>query len=1056
MSLARHPITGAPIRIMRSETQISRDQKTLVLLDHKAEKTIRWSRYQTIVSDKRGLQVMDPVAPSYILLHNKLSDEDLTFWKNWLPLHKHEISIIFLSITASQQLTMEFLQEFNIICYSEMFDLYPFIEHELVDSSPVLQIVLAIATVFRFNRLLLNNDLSKVKNAATVFTKHEGKIINTPLVQTLIPKFIVIQQYFQHPLARRSRELKECIKRNIMNPYIDEIHLLNEKSYPEWLNPKVKEFVIVNRISYDAVFKHIKTNIPSNTIVAFANTDIYFDASIRHLYTINLKGKFLSLLRWDDPNPPQITDEKEKQPSKIFGPRPDSQDTWIVLSDDITFNPDQEDFKINFGIPGCDNALSIAMLKNKFLVCNPAYTIKTHHIHNSAIRDYNPQNVVQRPIFLYIDPTAIQEYKSVVSLDDIIWTKGEQTKMTNIARRIKYVNENAAATVCSMLRREKVWDFSVKEENEFVYEAQPNQTIYYLKNKFMEASGLFYGMNEIYLGRNPIWKDGWEKSNTNILARTLYVPSLISIPMNHEMSQNLGLWSINYLARFLEVKSQIQKKNPKANPEFLVCQLPGIGDFFSLLNWNTTHLNMVPYDEKVQYYTDELWVAEPTLQPPTPTEIKHLRSLIPDYLHEVTSQEKGRVVFCVEDDDEILSKAWLERIQETTFSDWTVLRISAKTPQKEMFQMIATADILLAQSNSKWSPLSWMWCLKKEATVMEVIKDTEPKGEFIHLAGICGLQYVMIVAKREPLDYQRQHACRDINLATKNYCYTKALTTSVELSDRPIVIVPFEPKDLHAHSGDTFREMVELWSSKGLIQIQRSSTTPYVWLNKIGSILLYDRPTLKWLDPALKYDFGLFGNCTPPLTDMQVKNSVWSFWPRSPRKLENFLQSYVIQTYEQRKTETIFLGKVENGVQMKNRTKADWSQSIQKWSMPLDSTGKPYAYSQEEYLHELSNSRFGLALAGYGNKCNREIEYFALGVVPLCAPEVDMKYYLNPPVEGVHYLRVKGPEEIKDLVTSVSAEKWEEMSKAGRDWYAANASPEGMFRLTLEICKKAI
>jgi hypothetical protein len=219
---------------------------------------------------------------------------------------------------------------------------------------------------------------------------------------------------------------------------------------------------------------------------------------------------------------------------------------------------------------------------------------------------------------------------------------------------------------------------------------------------------------------------------------------------------------------------------------------------------------------------------------------------------------------------------------------------------------------------------------------------------------------------------------------------------------------------------------------------------------------LYDRPTLKWLDPALKYDFGLFGNCTPPISDVQQKNSVWSFWPRSPKKLEDFLQTYVIQTYEQRKTETIFLGKVENGVQMKNRTKCDWSQSIQKWSMPLDSTGKPYVYSQEEYLLELSNSRFGLALAGYGNKCNREIEYFALGVVPLCAPEVDMKFYLNPPVEGVHYLRVKGPEEIKDIVAKTSAEKWQEMSKAGLLWYAANASPEGMFRLTLEICKKSI
>jgi hypothetical protein len=88
---------------------------------------------------------------------------------------------------------------------------------------------------------------------------------------------------------------------------------------------------------------------------------------------------------------------------------------------------------------------------------------------------------------------------------------------------------------------------------------------------------------------------------------------------------------------------------------------------------------------------------------------------------------------------------------------------------------------------------------------------------------------------------------------------------------------------------------------------------------------------------------------------------------------------------------------VENGVQMKNRPLA-WQPHVQKWSMPLDSTGQAYPYTQDEYLQEISKARFGLCLAGYGNKCNRDIEYFATGTVPLCAPEVDMKYYLRSKV----------------------------------------------------------
>jgi len=122
--------------------------------------------------------------------------------------------------------------------------------------------------------------------------------------------------------------------------------------------------------------------------------------------------------------------------------------------------------------------------------------------------------------------------------------------------------------------------------------------------------------------------------------------------------------------------------------------------------------------------------------------------------------------------------------------------------------------------------------------------------------------------------------------------------------------------------------------------------------------------------------------------------------------------------------------------------------------MPLDSTGQAYPFSQDEYLLEVSKSRFGLCLAGYGNKCNREIEYFALGTVPICAPEVDMKYYINPPQEGVHFLRVTEPEDIGPMIEKISETKWKEMSFAGRQWWLENASAEGMFRLTLSASMK--
>ena len=90
-----------------------------------------------------------------------------------------------------------------------------------------------------------------------------------------------------------------------------------------------------------------------------------------------------------------------------------------------------------------------------------------------------------------------------------------------------------------------------------------------------------------------------------------------------------------------------------------------------------------------------------------------------------------------------------------------------------------------------------------------------------------------------------------------------------------------------------------------------------------------------------------------------------------------------------------------------------------------------WTYTQDEYLDKISHAKFGLCLAGFGPKCNREIEYFGLGIVPIMAPQVDTVYY-NKLEEGVHYLRVDRAEEVPDLIKSTSKEKWKEMSEEGR------------------------
>lgn len=242
------------------------------------------------------------------------------------------------------------------------------------------------------------------------------------------------------------------------------------------------------------------------------------------------------------------------------------------------------------------------------------------------------------------------------------------------------------------------------------------------------------------------------------------------------------------------------------------------------------------------------------------------------------------------------------------------------------------------------------------------------------------------------------------------------------------------------HAGDTFRELVMLWEETGLCKIDYAHT-PYVWWNNVGDIVLYDRPTMEWYYQDIPYKFILFGNTVPDLPN----SSAWIFWGRHPRLLDENKTDYY--TWERRDIESIFVGKIENSVQQKNRTSHDWNSCIELFEMPLFGN---YKYSQSEYLELLKRSRFGLCLRGYGPKCNREIELMCMGVVPIITPQVDLTYY-RPPQENIHYIRAASPDEVKKKINSISRTQWEEMSMSCQKWYEENCSPEGSYLTTREI-----
>ena len=253
------------------------------------------------------------------------------------------------------------------------------------------------------------------------------------------------------------------------------------------------------------------------------------------------------------------------------------------------------------------------------------------------------------------------------------------------------------------------------------------------------------------------------------------------------------------------------------------------------------------------------------------------------------------------------------------------------------------------------------------------------------------------------------------------------------------------------HCGDTFRELVDLWEERKYCEVEESPDA-FCWANEHGTTLLYDFPRLDDRRIPL-FKNGLFGNTVPE----HPQCSSWIMWARSPRKLEERIQKGIV-SYSERTTLSIFLGKIENPTQQAGRVTQNWGKSIEEFNMPVsmgDASNTNYRYTQEEYLNKIAHSKFGLCLPGYGPKCNREIEYVGLGVVPIVVPGVDLTYH-EPWKENVHYLRVNKEEEIHEKINSISENQWNEMSNECRLWYDRNASPEGSYKTTEMIVDRVM
>lgn len=211
---------------------------------------------------------------------------------------------------------------------------------------------------------------------------------------------ILLTFYYKTENNERQKEINQCLINNVKNDFVKKIYLFNDKYYDldfvNDINNKIIQVIIepvlLGRYSYKQLINFSNIYL-ENEICIMANSDIFFDNTLKHLINYNFKNKFIALTRY------------EYDTKILYKGGKSSQDTWIFKSPYLG-NTNELDFC--FGIPGCDNSLTYFIYKNNYLVYNPSLTIKTWHVHKSNIRTYSNNNRIYN-YYLYIEPSKLYE-----------------------------------------------------------------------------------------------------------------------------------------------------------------------------------------------------------------------------------------------------------------------------------------------------------------------------------------------------------------------------------------------------------------------------------------------------------------------------------------------------------------------------------------------------------------------------------------------------------------------------------------------------------------------
>jgi hypothetical protein len=635
----------------------------------------------------------------------------------------------------------------NVMCLEAMYDSYPFLMSPWINMDHLTN-GLKESTVDALCIMALLGRYHRLVGVQAVHVARREALAAVSVEPVALPEQVwMFTQYYRPAHKKRAKEIRECLKENCANPLISRIVLLNEKDESNDANKwydvpgheKIHQVVIGTRLTYADFIQYVYDNVPPHVFTILCNADIYWNETLQELWRIQLANRMLGLLRWDigDADP------------KLFGPRADSQDSWIFLSDSIKDREwDLTPLAFCLGQPGCDNAFAGHMLRNRFALSNPAYSIQSLHLHRTEYRTYDKRDTVPATVYINLAPGHLIDMKQerVPSLappylcHELVPFEIRSSSMSN------------EITYCTMLEKEGRYKWEPTVENNYFEPAIP----YYVWNKAaVTPNGLVYDQHTIYLGKHaedPRFQY-WKGASVDLFTPLLRCETMLALPFaDTSVFRHPNVYVLQYLSRAL----RLWEEHPFAKEASF--WLPREAAFSLSLLLGDRARRGIPWREDTACWAQTVvgGLPGPLALELGKEEITALRTWLPSW----EPQVRGMVCTVLLNETAGVTRSfvqqriapWLQRQDRA----WLVRTVNGadSITHGSYSAMRGTALCVFLGGAEVWAPI---WALPKEACVVEFQQELKLQGESQHVAHMAELiPWVLLLSKGTVEDVQDQ------------------------------------------------------------------------------------------------------------------------------------------------------------------------------------------------------------------------------------------------------------------------------------------------------------